>query len=81
MAGRTTLVKSILTRIAIYYITVLNIPLEVLMKIDSIRRAFLWTASDKVAEGKCKINWKTMCKPKEYGGLEILNLAKFASTL
>jgi hypothetical protein len=46
MAGRTTLVKSVLTSIAIYYITVLNIPLEVLMKIDSVRRAFLWTASE-----------------------------------
>jgi hypothetical protein len=51
MAGRSSLVKSVLTSIAIYYITMLNIPIEVLMKIDSIRRAFLWAACDKVTGG------------------------------
>jgi hypothetical protein len=51
MAGRATLVKSVLTRIAIYCITVLNVSVEVLMKIDNIRRAFLWAASDKVSGG------------------------------
>jgi hypothetical protein len=40
MAGRATLVKSVLTRIAIYCITVLNVSVEVLMKIDNIRRLF-----------------------------------------
>jgi hypothetical protein len=29
--------KSILTSVVIYYITVLNIPVDVVMKIDSIR--------------------------------------------
>jgi hypothetical protein len=41
MAGHATLVKSVLTSIAIYYIAVMNISIEVLMKIDSIRRASL----------------------------------------
>jgi hypothetical protein len=38
MAGRSALVKSVLTSIVIYYITMLNILVEILMKIDSIRR-------------------------------------------
>jgi hypothetical protein len=45
LAGCSSLVKSVLTSIKIYYITILNIPVEVLMKIDNIRRAFLWAVS------------------------------------
>jgi hypothetical protein len=81
MAGRTSLVKAVLTSIVIYYNTMLEIPLEVLMKIDSIRRAYLWAACDKVSGGKCKVNRDLVCKPKDKGGLGILNLAKFASPL
>jgi hypothetical protein len=44
MADRSTLVKAVHTCIDIYFVIVLDIPLEVLMKIDRIRRAFLWAA-------------------------------------
>jgi hypothetical protein len=56
MAGRTVLVKSVLTSIVIYFSTVLDVPLEVLLKKDSIRCAFLSAASDKVSGGTCKIH-------------------------
>jgi hypothetical protein len=58
MAGRTVLVKAFLISVVIYFITVLEVPLEVHLKIDSIRRAFLWAASDKVSREKCKVNWE-----------------------
>uniref|UniRef100_A0ACD5XJ87 Uncharacterized protein n=1 Tax=Avena sativa TaxID=4498 RepID=A0ACD5XJ87_AVESA len=80
MAGRTTLVKVVLTSIAIY-ITVLDVSMEVLMKIDSLRRAFFWVTCDKVVKGKCKVNWETVYKSKKFGGLGILNLNKFAFAL
>jgi hypothetical protein len=52
-----------------------------LAKIDTIHRDFLWAACDKVIGGKCKVNLKTMCKPKEYEGIGIHDLVKFASDL
>jgi hypothetical protein len=81
MADRTTLVKSVLTSIAIYLNTGLNIPIEVVVKIDSIRRSFLWASCDKVVGGKCKVNWEGVCNPKEYGGIVIRKLPKFTAAL
>jgi hypothetical protein len=54
MAGCVTLVKLVLTSIAINFIIMLGIPIGVLNKIDIIRRAFLWAACDKVTEGNAK---------------------------
>ena len=36
---------------------------------------------EKVTGGKCKVNWEKVSKPKDLGGLGILNLKKFASAL
>jgi hypothetical protein len=72
MAGCTVLVNVVLTSVVIYFITVLEIPLDNLRKIDSIQN--LWAASDKVRGGKFKVNWYLVCKPKNKDGLGILNL-------
>ena len=74
--GRAVLVKSVITTIAIYYMTALNLPVQVMKKIDSLRRAFLWAGCDKVTGGNCNINWEQVCKSKAHGGLGILNLDK-----
>jgi hypothetical protein len=60
---------------------VLDVPIEVLMKINSIRRVFLWAACEKVTSVKRKVIWEQVCKPMEFGGLGIFNLKKFASAL
>ena len=79
--GRMVLVKSVITAIAIYYMTALNLPVEVVKKIDALRRAYLWAGCDKVTGGKCKVNWDQVCKSKLHGGLGILNLQNFAAAL
>ena len=81
MAGCSTLVKVVLTSVIIFFVTILDVPTEVLLKIDSIRRAYLWAACEKVTGEKCKVNWEKVCKPKDLGGLGILHLKKFASAL
>ncbi|KAE8773690.1 hypothetical protein D1007_54030 [Hordeum vulgare] len=68
-AGRTVHVEDVLMSIAIYLLTPRDILLEVLKKIDSIHRAYLWAGTDKVSEGKYKVNWDLVCKPNNKGGL------------
>ena len=81
MPGHSVFVKSVLTSVVIYFITVLDMPLEDLLKIDSIPRDFLWAACEKVNRGKCKVNWEHVCEPKNFEGFGILNLKKLSMAL
>ena len=79
--GRAALVKSVLASQVIYFITQLVIQTTILQNIDKLERAFLWSGSDKTTGAKCKVNWDTVSRPLDYGGLGVLNTFKFARAL
>jgi len=63
MAGRLCLVKSVLSAVPLYYLSLFKAPEVVCKSITSIQRRFLW------GWGKGNIpiswiNWKDICKPK-----------------
>ncbi|XP_052168063.1 uncharacterized protein LOC127784750 [Oryza glaberrima] len=70
-----TMVNSILSSLPTYYMSTIKLPKKVIMHIDRARRHCLWR---KTAEVSAKTHslaaWDMVCKPKNKGGLGIINL-------
>ena len=72
--GKLTLINSVLTTVPLYTLSIYQVPKTILLRINKIRRKFLWQGT---AAGKRKyylVNWSKACLAKKYGGLGILNL-------
>ena len=74
--GRLTLLKSMLSSLPTYYLSLFTIPSHVANKLEKIQRDFLW--------GDSKIHlvgWDKVCAPKVNGGLGIRKLTTFNKAL
>ncbi|GKA46941.1 RNA-directed DNA polymerase, eukaryota, reverse transcriptase zinc-binding domain protein [Tanacetum coccineum] len=75
-AGRLQLIASILSTMQSYWASVVKIPKAVTKEINGILKKFLWSYSG-MSNGKAKVAWKVVCKPKSEGGLGIRNLEEW----
>ncbi|CAK8577625.1 unnamed protein product [Lathyrus sativus] len=76
MAGRITLINSVLTSLPIFWFSFYKAPASVLKSIDKIRSRFLWGGSEE----KSKIHWikrDKVCMSKEDGGLGVKRIEEF----
>jgi hypothetical protein len=80
-AGRTTLVQSTLSAIPVHLSIAICLSPWAIQRIDKLRRAFIWTGSDSVSAGKCRVVWEIVCRPKELGGLGVIDLRRFGMAL
>ena len=78
--GRVTLIKSTLSSLPTYYLSLFPIPSSVALCIDKIQRDFLWGG---IGEGKKfhLINWHQVCQPFKSGGLGFRNIRVFNRAL
>ena len=74
--GRLTLLKSTLSSLSTYYLSLFTIPSHVANKIEKMQRDFLWVGSKAHLVG-----WDNVCSPKANGGLGVRKLTTFNKAL
>jgi len=80
LAGRVCLIKSVLSSISLFYISMYKFPSAMLKEIEKIQRRFLWGYGSEGRKIEW-VSWKKACKPREAGDLGILNLRLFNAAL
>ncbi|XP_041019121.1 uncharacterized protein LOC121261047 [Juglans microcarpa x Juglans regia] len=78
--GRLTLIKSTLSNLTTYFLSLFPLSTKVANRIEKLQRDFLW--SELGEEFKFhQVNWSTVCTPISGGGLGIRHLLKFNQAL
>ena len=78
--GRLMLIKSTLSSLPMYFLSLFTIPKAVAARLESIQRNFLWGSF----EGSFKyllMDWDNVCSPVERGGLGIRSVVSFNQAL
>ena len=67
------LLKSVLSAIPNFYLSIFKVPASIERKLSSIMRRFFWTGS-KEGRGMALVAWDDICKPTGQGGLGVHHL-------
>jgi hypothetical protein len=73
MEGRLVLINSVLSRLALFMMSFFEVPKGILYKLDYYRSRFFWQGNDHKKKYRLA-KWHIICRPKEQGGLGILDL-------
>lgn len=71
LAGRTTLVKSVLASLPIYQFAITLAPASIHKHMELIMRSFLWQGGKQNSKKFSLVKWETVILPIEKGGLGI----------
>ncbi|CAL5388524.1 unnamed protein product [Camellia sinensis] len=73
-AGKLTLVKSVLSSLPLYFLSIFKMPVGVAKTIDRIQSNFLWGGSE-IKRKIYLVQWKEVCKSKAQWGLGLRSLS------
>jgi hypothetical protein len=75
-AGRLQLIRSVTFAVANYWMQCLPLPKQVIHKINSICRSFLWSGGTTITK-KAPVAWDDVCSSKAHGGLNLISLEEW----
>ena len=73
--GRLTLIRSVLSLLPIYYLSLIKAPISVITSLEKLMRNFFCEGGDLVGRHHL-VRWEMVCQAKINGGLGIGNLEK-----
>ena len=77
---RITLIRSTLSSLPIYFLSLFRMSKIVCSKLEKIQRDFLWGGGNLERKPHL-VNWKTICLEKRSGGLRVRSLSKMNKAL
>ncbi|CAN1147188.1 Putative ribonuclease H protein At1g65750 [Linum perenne] len=73
IGGRITMLKSVLSQMSIYHLSLFKAPASVIKDLERIQNKFLWEGTGEVRKPHL-VRWDTVKTPISRGGLEVLDL-------
>jgi hypothetical protein len=78
--GKLILIKSTLSNLPTYFLSLFHLPADVAYRLEKIQRDFLWNGLGDQPKFHL-LNWAKVCVPIEKGGLGVKNLRLFNQSL
>jgi hypothetical protein len=78
--GRLTLIKSTLSNLPTYFLSLFPIPVSVAQRMEKLQRDFLWGGLGDEFKFHL-VKWDQICQPIQNGGLAVRNLTMFNAAL
>jgi hypothetical protein len=78
--GRLTLIKSTLSNLPTYFLSLFSIPATVARRMEQLQRDFLWGGLGEEFKFHL-VNWDSVCSPVQCGGLAVKNLRLYNKAL
>lgn len=74
IGDKLTLIKSVFSSMPIFFMCTLMIPKTVVKQINIYLKQCFWRKNGTLETGPALISWEKVCKPKDHGGLGVLDV-------